>query len=73
MHCHHRHDSASDKEDYDILPVRVVTIVEDMEGEISHHNTPSFLKIDRDEVSIVDLSANESDYPYLDPDTTGYL
>ena len=62
-----------DEEGYEIVPVRVVTVVQGCENEFSNPESSTLLKMDRTDVSIVDLSTDESDYPYLDLDTAGYM
>ena len=62
-----------DEEGYEIVPVRVVTVVQGSEIEFSNPESSTLLKMDRTDVSIVDLSTDESDYPYLDLDTAGYI
>ena len=51
----------------------MISVEGDSKENIFDSKITSLLKLDREDVSIVDLSTEESDYPYPDLDSTGYL
>ena len=62
-----------DERGYEIVPVRVITVVEGKKVDSNLAKRALALNIGPDDVSIVDVSATDFEYDYLEIDSSGYI
>ena len=62
-----------DERGYEIMPVRVITVVDEKRVDSNWPKELLALNIGPDDVSLVDVSTSDSEYDYLGIDSAGYI